>query len=271
MTHAEPSGPFRLVREVPTDDPPGFTHPGWRERHPWLVQGTTGRGPDLGLFSDASTPRAVMEHWQALGRATGMPRLVHAHQLHEARVRAHAGGPSGFFLADPCDGHATASSGVLLAVTTADCVPVSLVAPGPRAVALLHAGWRGAAAGILEHGLRVMADSFDAAPADVELHLGPAICGSCYEVGPEVFRALGLEAPDHPAPVDLRRTLAEWAVAAGVPAASVTVSAHCTLCGGGGPGGGDGAPRDDALPAGAFYSHRGGDRARQAGYLGIRP
>lgn len=85
------------------------------------------------------------------------------------------------------------------------------------------------------------------------MHLGPAICGSCYEVGPEVFGALGLPTPDGPTPLDLRAALAERAAAEGVPSTSITVSGHCTRC------------TDSGL-----FSHRGGDAGRQVGYLGLR-
>ena len=132
-------------------------------------------------------------------------------------------------------------------------LPVFVVEPRRRAVALLHAGWRGAAAGILELGLEVLGERLGSRAEDLLVHLGPAICGSCYEVGPEVFRGLGLPEPGAPAPVDLRAALAHRAVAAGVAAGSISVSAHCTLCGDAG-----------------LFSHRRGDRARQVGYLGVR-
>jgi len=234
-------------------------HPGWARRFPWLVQGTTARGGgprpfDLGLFSDASPPRDVLSAWDALRRWSGMERVVHAHQVHEAMVRLHGAGPRGLHLAEACDGHATGAPGVLLAVTIADCVPAFLVAPGAPAVALLHAGWRGAAAGILEEGIAALSREAGAGPGDLHLHLGPAICGACYEVGPEVFEGLGLRAPAGPALLDLRAVLARRALDAGIPAGQVTVSSHCTRCGNGG-----------------LFSHRGGDRERQVGYLGIRP
>lgn len=249
----------RVVREAPVDDPPGLFHPLWATRHPWLVQGTTTRGSgpepfDLGLFSDASPARSVLGAWERLRRSTGCPRVVHAHQVHASAVRVHGPGSPGLHVAEPCDGHATAGEGILLAVTVADCVPVSLVDPRRRAVALLHAGWRGVAAGILERGLAVLRERMGSVPADLLVHLGPAICGRCYQVGAEVFRGLGLPEPKTPATVDLRAVLAHRAVAAGVAAERVTVSAHCTLCGGAG-----------------LFSHRGGDRGRQAAYLGVRP
>lgn len=248
-----------VIREEPVAEPAALAHPLWAREFPWLVQGTTLRGSaaepfDLGMFSDASTSRAVLGNWERLRQASGCPRVVHAHQLHGAEVRLHARGPAGLHVAEPCDGHATASEGTLLAVTVADCVPVSVVDPRRRSVALLHAGWRGAAAGILERGLSVLAERMGSPPAELLVHLGPAICGRCYEVGPEVFRGLGLPEPAEPALLDLRSVLARRALAAGVPAAGITVSAHCTRCGGSG-----------------LFSHRGGDRARQAGFLGLRP
>ncbi len=86
------------------------------------------------------------------------------------------------------------------------------------------------------------------------MHLGPAICGACYEVGPEVHAALGLEVPPLAAPVDLREALARQARAAGVPPESITISSLCTLCG-----------------DGNLFSHRGGRSERQVAILGLRP
>jgi YfiH family protein len=222
------------------------------------VQGTTRRGPgpdpfDLGIFSDASPAASVAGAWERLRVGSGCRTVVLARQVHGTAVRAHGPGIPGLHLAEACDGHVTATPGVLLAVTVADCVPVFLVDPDRRAVALLHSGWRGAAQGIMERGVQALRDRMGSAPAALRAHLGPCICGSCYEVGPEVFTALGLLAPPGPAPLDLRSVLAARAVAAGLDAARVTVSEHCTLCGDAG-----------------LFSHRRGERARQAGYLGIQ-
>jgi YfiH family protein len=222
-----------------------------------VAQGCTGQGDpedpfDLALFGAAAPARAVLRRWETLLRGTGFSRGVHARQVHGAAVRFHHGGEPGLLVAEPCDGHATADPDVLMAVTTADCVPVSIVDPLRPAVALVHAGWRGAAAGILQRGVAVLAERAASRPGDLHVHLGPCICGSCYEVGPEVFEALGLPRPHGPEPVDLRAALAERALAAGVSRANVTVSEHCTRCGEG------------------FFSHRGGDAERQVGFLGLR-
>ena len=231
----------------------------WTERFPWITAGMTHRGTgespfDLRLFGD-TVPPAAGRRWEALLTATGFPVAAHARQVHGTRIALHTALREGLQSGgEPADGHATSASGVLLGVTVADCVPVYLVDPERRAVALLHAGWRGAAAGIMGAGVGTLARRFGTRPADLQLHLGPAICGGCYEVGPEVFRALGLPAPPGPEPVDVRGVLTGQARALGVPRGRISVSGVCTLCGDGG-----------------YFSHRRGDGERQAAFLGIRP
>ncbi|HSM61783.1 MAG TPA: polyphenol oxidase family protein, partial [Longimicrobiales bacterium] len=215
---------------------PALGHPGWAEALPWLVQGTTTRGDgahpfDLGLFSVASAPREVMSNWSALAAGTGMRTVAHAHQVHGPAVRLHRATHPGLHVYEPCDGHATCDPGVLLAVTTADCIPVSMVDPETRAVALVHAGWRGVAAGVVERGAEVLRERLGVPSARLLVHLGPAICGRCYEVGPEVFQALGLDAREGPAPLDLRVAVARRVAALGVREESISVSSHCTRCG----------------------------------------
>ncbi|HSH76883.1 MAG TPA: polyphenol oxidase family protein [Longimicrobiales bacterium] len=238
---------------------PSLVHPLWAESFPWLVQGTTTKGAgsdprDFGLFSGGAPGGDVRRNWDRLIAVTGMGGAVHARQVHRAEVRFHGSRGRGLRLAGACDGHATDAVGLLLAVSTADCVPVFLVAPVARMVAVVHAGWRGAAAGILERGIALVTERADCGVAGVHVHLGPAICGECYEVGPEIFRALGQPAPPAPRPIDLRAVLGTRAVDAGVDPSKLTTSLHCTRCTGSG-----------------LYSHRGGDRGRQVGYVGIRP
>jgi hypothetical protein len=117
---------------------------------------------------------------------------------------------------------------------------------------VVHAGWRGTAAGALEAGLDVFAERLGSRPEDLHVHLGPAICGSCYEVGPEVHAALSLPAPGGRAPADLRAVLVRRALTAGVDGGRVTVSEWCTRCG-------------DS----PFFSHRGGDSERQVAFAGL--
>ncbi|HEX2205131.1 MAG TPA: polyphenol oxidase family protein [Longimicrobium sp.] len=245
----------RLAGEVPL-----WVHPEWSERFPWLVQGTTGRGEgeapfDLGL-AGVQPVGAALDRWRALLAATEMETVAHARQVHGADLWVHhERGAPGVLVMDGFDGHVTDRPGLLLSVGVADCVPVSVVSAEHRAVALLHAGWRGTAAGIVERGIHRVMESWQAAPAAVWVHCGPAICGACYEVGPEVHAGVhpDRDPPSAPTPIDLRAGIFERALALGVPAAQITLSAHCTRCG----------PPD-------FFSHRGGSKARQMGVLGVR-
>lgn len=249
----------RRVHEHLEEDFAAATLVEWVERFPWLVQGTTMRHGlsggdvfDLRLFPAAP---GASGRWGRLSEWAGLPSVVHAPQMHEALVRRHGGrAEEGLVLAPPCDGHLTEIPGLLLTVSVADCVPVFIVDPERKRVAMVHAGWRGCAAGILEEGLIAVAGP-DGAFASLRVHLGPSICGACYEVGGEVFEAVGLPRPAAPTPIDLKAVLARRAVASGVTPSDVTVSGHCTLCG----------------PGGRFFSHRGGDAGRQVGFLGIRP
>lgn len=85
------------------------------------------------------------------------------------------------------DALVTAAAGVFLTVRTADCVPVLLLAPAARAVAAVHAGWRGTLAGVVEHAVAALGDRYGARPPTIQAAVGPAIGGCCYEFGVEHF------------------------------------------------------------------------------------
>jgi len=248
----------RIVREVRDEHLGALVHPEWIVSFGWAVQGTTtrevaGEAFDLGLFSDGSPRSDVHGRWRRLIESAGMRGAVHAPQVHEAEVRIHDHTPTGLHLTDACDGHLTDRPGALLAVATADCVPVFVVEPRARVVGVLHAGWRGAACGVLERGVRLLLERSGGDARDVYIHFGPSICGTCYQVGPEVFEALAQERPAAPEPIDLRAVMAQRALALGADPVKVTVSGHCTRCTGS-----------------SLFSHRGGDRGRQVGFVGIR-
>lgn len=244
-----------VVTESAGGGSPLHQHAEWTVAFPWLVQGTTRGGAgglDMGLFG--AVPAAVaLARWRQLREGLGMPGVVHARQVHGAAVVWHGCLPPGLMVADDADGHGTAVPGVLLAVSVADCVPILLVAPTRPAIALLHGGWRGVAAGILEAGISLLTEQAGAEPELIHLHCGPAICGSCYEIGPEVPVALDIPVPAGQSRLDLRAVIAMRALAAGIPAHRISVSSHCTRCGGG-----------------QFWSHRGGCRERQLSVAGIR-
>lgn len=241
------------VRQV-AEHPDGaglHVHPEWAAALPWTVHGVTGSDADMSLFGSAKTGD-VVPRWQHLRDRLECRTIVHARQVHRDTILRHDVLPPGLLIGPDADGHATAEPATLLAVSVADCVPIFIAAPGPRAVALLHGGWRGVAAGILERGLDTLQGAFGATAADLYVHFGPAICGQCFEIGPEVPQGLGMQERDvtH---VDLRAHLAHRAIARGVDPARITISSFCT--------------RHGDSP---FYSHRGGCAERQIAVLGIR-
>lgn len=235
----------------------------WTELRPGLVAGITGAGAsaegepsDFGLTT-APSAWALFQRLEALGRQLGLPGVAVGRQVHGDAVTCLDPTPEGGIrVPGPGDGLITGGEGLLLVVTAADCVPVYLLDRDGTGLGLLHAGWRGTAAGVLRSGLRAMEARFGVEPDRLRLHLGPAICGDCYEVGPEVPRALGRPAPEGDVlRLDLREELRRRAGEHGVPEEAVSASAWCTRC-----------------DADHFHSHRGkGERAgRMAAFLGWR-
>jgi YfiH family protein len=203
---------------------------------------TTRAAGDFGVPADGPTP-AVRARWDGVLRTLApAPRVVSARQVHGRMVLAHGADWEGWRRIDGVDGHFTSSSGTALAVTVADCVPVFLAHPR-GVVGLLHAGWRGVSARVLDAGLDAMA-GLGAPPDEVLVHFGPAISGRNYEVGPDVYRELTGWETLRSRRVDLRALLADQARARGVR--HLTASHYCTV-----------ENRD------RFFSHRGGDAARQ--------
>ena len=190
----------------------------------------------------------VTERWTRLREElrSGGPRLATANQVHGDRVLIHHDCWTGWLRADDADGHSSPSRGTALAVTVADCVPVFIAHPS-GATALLHSGWKGTAARIVEHGIRSLTDRGLAA-SELHVHTGPSICGGCYEVSADVYERLTGRNPGKPTPVDLRALIADHARALGVR--NVSTSSSCTRC------------NNDR-----FYSHRAGDAGRQLGVM----
>ena len=117
--------------------------------------------------------------------------------------------------------------GCVVAVKTADCIPVLLVDGRRRAVAAVHAGWRGTAAHIVERAVARMAERFGSAPEDLHAAVGPGIGPCCYEVGPEVRAEFGAQGKG---PLDLPAENIRQLAHAGVTQARIYASNLCTRC-----------------------------------------
>jgi polyphenol oxidase len=218
----------------------------------------TTRAPVLG-----QGPLVPGDGWHRVALAMGVPAqsLIRMRQVHGTRVVTLRRG-TGY----PPDGTAgdiaiSDHRGTALCVKVADCVPLLIADARTGAVAAVHAGWRGTAAGAAGAAVAALADRFGAAPSDLVAAIGPSIGPCCYRVGRDVrqaFEAAGtwhdvLEnwfsphptfEPRHGVPgsdpaasgkgpalfLDTWRANADQMAAAGVPASQIHVSRLCTSC-----------------------------------------
>ncbi len=238
---------------------------------PWLVHGFSTRTGGASVlnsgervlnlgFTEWDKREAVQKNREAFQSALDANELafVPLKQIHSAVVR-----PFRAASAEPCNGDAsiTNKKGLLLGVQTADCVPILLVDVKKRAVAAIHAGWRGTLARIAQKTVGEMRMHFGSKPADILAAIGPAIGACCYEVGTELvtefnsqfadaedffdelrtgeepnpLQWLNQMPPGHQPPpknvrLDLRKANRSQLLAAGLRDANIFVSDLCTAC-----------------------------------------
>ncbi len=168
------------------------------QKIPWLIHGFTTRqggysraygGHALNLgFTKTDTNTAVERNRAAflasLGANGRRPwTLVTMRQIHSDGIHAISKPPEEALVGD---GMITNAPGLILAVQTADCLPVVLVDPKKRAVGVFHAGWRGTVKRIVEKGVGAMRLHFGSRAGDLEAAIGPGVRKCCYTVGEEV-------------------------------------------------------------------------------------
>ena len=265
------------------------------ERIPWLVHGFSTKpggvselGGEKALnlgFAGWETRENVLENRRRFQAALDADDLDLAalSQIHSDIVHVFDASP-----AAPCRGDAsiTNRAGLLLGVQTADCVPILLVDLKNRAVAAVHAGWRGTLQRIVAKTIGKMHMQFGTRPADLLAAVGPSIGGCCYEVGTEVASAfqsqfpnasewfdelrtgdepnplqwLNMKPPGHQPPprgvlLDLRKANRAQLLEAGMLPRNIAVSDLCTSC------------RRDLLFS---YRKEGGMTGRLMAVVGIR-
>ncbi len=262
---------------------------------PWLVHGFSTRPGGVSLldgekalnlgFTEWDTRENVLENRRRFQSVLGASdlKLISLKQIHSDVIHLFDAAP-----AEPCRGDASATNrpGLLLGVQTADCVPILLVDPKRRAVAAVHAGWRGTLQRIVTKALGKMQMEFGTKPADFLAAIGPSIGGCCYEVGTEVatqFLSQFAEAPewfdefrtgDEPNPIqwlnmtppghqpppknvllDLKKANRAQLLDAGLRSENIFVSDLCTAC------------RRDLLFS---YRKQGSQSGRLMSVIGIR-
>ena len=166
---------------------------------PWLIHGFSvrsggfsrvygGRSLNLG-FTHEDSKRAVEQNRAAFLRQLGAIRkgrawpLITLRQVHSDLIHCVSEVPEPGLTGD---GLITRTPGLLLAILTADCLPVILVDTKRRAVGVFHAGWRGTVRRIVEKGVGEMHRCFGTRPGDLKAAIGPGVHGCCYAVGREV-------------------------------------------------------------------------------------
>jgi len=248
---------------------------------PWVLHGfSTRKGGASRLkgvaalnlgFSDWDSREAVEQNRVAFVRAgaskslstlQSKKALITLRQIHSDVVHVFSKAP---VRSPPGDAAICRRAGLLLAIQTADCVPILLADTRRRVIAVVHAGWRGTLARIVSKTLGRMRLDFGTQPEGVIAALGPAIGSCCYEVGPEVAQAFAGQFPEaadwfegsferlatgeepnplpwltmmppghEPPPERVRlnlRAANHWQlVEAGVKPRNISVSALCTAC-----------------------------------------
>lgn len=237
---------------------------------PWLVHGfSTSPGGISALrgkkvlnlgFTEWDSRANVQENRRLFQSAIGASQLslVALKQFHSDVVCDFDSVPG-----EACSGDAsiTATPNLLLGIQTADCVPILLVDTKTRAIAAVHAGWRGSLQRIVEKTIGRMTMQFGTRSGNLLAAIGPAIGGCCYEVGTEVaaaFLSQFAQAPDwfdelrtgdepnplqwlnqfppghQPPPknvrLDLRKANRTQLIAAGVNPQNIFVNELCTAC-----------------------------------------
>jgi hypothetical protein len=183
---------------------------------------------NVGL-SCGDRPESVIENRRRLLESQGLhpADLATAGQVHGTSIRsvARPGHEPG------CDALLTLTSGLTLAVATADCMSLLYAIPG--GVAAAHAGWRGAAAGLPAATLHALCAAASAPPGVARVALGPCIRNCCYEVGPEVarrFPASAVRAVDGRLHLDLPGVARLQLLEAGLPPEAFEDTGACTAC-----------------------------------------
>jgi YfiH family protein len=191
---------------------------------------------DFTLGTAAANPLEQMNRIRFLASigSPGWP-LLKLKQVHSGIVRemddTSAAG-------DAVEGDAAITSleGVLLGVQTADCVPILLADSENRAVAAVHAGWRGTVSRIAEATVSRLVAKFGVRSNSLAVAIGPHIGVCCYEVGEEVADAIGdpgliERRPEWPRPhLNLGEANRRQLVRAGVPEEQIDISSMCTRC-----------------------------------------
>ncbi len=163
----------------------------------FTTRGTITASPYSGInicHYTGDNPVHVADSCNRFSSATGvsLDRIIVPRQTHSSNCAVIDHIPVNASDIDGVDALATTLTGVIIGVSTADCVPVILADADNRVIAAAHAGWRGALAGVTDNAVDTMC-RLGADINKIKAAMGPCICANCFEVGQEVADAF----PDH--------------------------------------------------------------------------
>uniref|UniRef100_Q3ANW9 Purine nucleoside phosphorylase n=1 Tax=Chlorobium chlorochromatii (strain CaD3) TaxID=340177 RepID=Q3ANW9_CHLCH len=208
------------------------------------IQSTRVGGVSSGAFASLNVghnttdnPTCVLENRERLCAALGIEyqNLVTADQVHGTNIYVayEAGHYSGY------DAFITNQPNRYLCIFTADCYPVLLYDPHHKAVAAIHAGWKGSAGKIVLKTLHAMQTHFGTVPGNCLAYIGAGISGSAYEVGMDVAHHFANDVlcsgcaiegtNEHKALLDLRKENYRQLLEAGIPSMHIEQSPYCTF------------------------------------------
>ncbi|MDH7515283.1 MAG: peptidoglycan editing factor PgeF [Bacteroidota bacterium] len=188
-------------------------------------------GFNLG-FDTGDDPDRVESHLRRFLETVGLApdEIAFMEQVHETRIAVAVEG--GEYPA--CDALCTDMPRIGLAVRTADCFPVFLYDPKKRALAAIHAGWRGTAGGIVSRTVAEMTERYGVDPSALVAFIGPGAGPCCYEVGPDVASLFPADlisvSEGERAHLDLRTAIVRGLTDMGVRPERIEAEDLCTIC-----------------------------------------
>jgi polyphenol oxidase len=213
---------------------------------------------NLGKSTD-DDPQNVLENRRRICTALGFSteQLAWSRQVHGLAVRVvtAAGGAEGF------DAQITNQAGILLAVSVADCTPILVYDTKNRALAAIHAGWKGTCGELVLKSLKTMSEQYGTKARDCFAYVGTCIDECSFEVGPEVAAQFdpAFKRPDPGRDkyfVDLKKANAAQLIRFGIPENQLEISPYSTV-----------------LHNEDYFSHRKekGITGRMMGFIGLLP
>jgi len=210
-------------------------------RFPELAHGvfTRNGGHSDGPFAKLNVGRsvgdaedAVWRNRDAISRCMDDAPIAWLHQVHGTEIEAISGEAAPDAEPPKADGAITADTNRLLAIQVADCQPVMLYDPKHRAIANLHAGWRGSIGNIIAAGIETMKNRFGTDPKDIVAGIGPSLGPCCAEFIhyrdeiPEAY----WKYRDAENRFDFWRISRDQLTAAGVRSGNIELAGICTRC-----------------------------------------